>query len=134
MTEPKPPRKTPCASCPYRKSVPSGLWHESEYRKLERYDGETHEQQTVNLFSCHQGEGDICSGWLGHRDPLDMLAVRIGLSMGTIDGRSAEYTTTVPLFASGREAAEHGMQDIETPSDDAVEAIQKIVKKRGLAS
>jgi hypothetical protein len=28
------PRKTPCASCPYRRDCPSGVWSEDEYAKL----------------------------------------------------------------------------------------------------
>jgi hypothetical protein len=131
MTEPAKARPTPCASCPYRKNVPSGVWHESEYEKLKEYDGETHEQTSMNVFACHQADGQICSGWLGHRDPLDLLAVRIGLSYGTLDGTVAEYTTTVPLFGSGAEAAEHGMREIENPGEKAAGVINKIIKKQG---
>ena len=131
MTAECAPRKTPCASCPYRKSVPSGVWHPEEYAKLERYDGDT-AYQPPNLFMCHQGEGDICSGWLAHRDPADLLAVRIAVSVGTVDPDVFDYTTTVPLFESGREAAEHGIREERTPSPKAVETISKIVRKRNL--
>ena len=31
-------RPKPCASCPYRCDVPSGVWHPDEYAKLEVYD------------------------------------------------------------------------------------------------
>lgn len=127
------PRRTPCASCPYRTSVPSGIWHPDEYDKLRRYDGETHEQTSVNVFHCHQGAGDVCSGWLGHRDPADLLAVRIGIVSGTVDPSCAEYTTDVPLFASGAEAADHGIRDLETPDERASQAIAKIVRTRRIA-
>lgn len=123
-------RKTPCASCPYRKNVPSGVWHESEYEKLKLYDGEIEEQQSIASFFCHQDDGHACSGWLGHRDPQDLLATRIGISFGKLDPSVMDYTTTVPLFSSGAEAAEHGMKDIETPTQKAIEVSAKIVKKR----
>lgn len=126
------PRKRPCASCPYRRAVPSGVWHEDEYAKLPRYDGETFEQ-SPQAFLCHQGEGDVCAGWLGHGDPTQLLAVRMGVSAGSLDPACFDYTTTVPLFASGAEAAEHGTRDIEAPDDRAEATIEKIVRKRGLA-
>jgi len=129
------PRKRPCASCPYRKDVPSGVWDEEEYDKLPLYDGEIAEQAEkggVAAFGCHQGDGSICSGWLGHRDPLDLLAVRLGISNGRLDESCAEYTTTVPLFESGAEASEHGKREIENPSEKAASTIGKIVRKRDL--
>lgn len=43
---------------------------------------------------------------------------------------SMRYTTTVPLFDSGAEAAEHGMRDIEEPSEEASRVIEKIVNRR----
>lgn len=131
MTEQvKPPRKTPCASCPYRKSVPSGIWDTSEYEKLPRYDGETFEQTAIAVFMCHQGCGDVCAGWLGHRDPEELLAVRLGLIRGELDERSLSYTTEVPLFTSGAEAAAHGLAELDAPGTDAELVITKIVRKR----
>ena len=129
------PRKSPCASCPYRKNVPSGVWHEEEYDKLVTYDGDIPEQVEKGgtaAFGCHQGDGSICSGWLGHRDPLDLIAVRLGLSLGNLDSSCANYTTDVPLFATGAEASEHGKREIEKPSPEAIKMSQKIVRKRDL--
>jgi hypothetical protein len=34
----------PCASCPYRKDVPSGIWAAHEYTKLLAYDGDILDQ------------------------------------------------------------------------------------------
>lgn len=127
------PRRTPCASCPYRRSVPSGIWAEEEYEKLRRYDGETHEQTALAVFSCHQGAGEVCSGWLGHRDPADLLAVRIGIMRGDVDPSCAEYITDVPLFESGAAAAQHGTRDIVAPSTRAAAAIMKITRTRAAA-
>lgn len=130
------PRKSPCSSCPYRRTVPSGVWAGEEYDRLAKYDGEIWEQVTagaVTMFMCHQGEGDVCSGWLAHRgDPYEMLAVRIALSDGRLSPLALDYETTVPLFASGAAAAEHGKAAIEHPSPKAEATIDKIVRKRGL--
>lgn len=128
--EPAKPRKSPCASCPYRKNVPSGVWDESEYEKLPRYDGEIFEQSTDAIFMCHQGCGDVCSGWLGHRDPSELLAVRLGLMSEHLDPSCLDYSTTVLLFESGVEAAEHGMKDIDAPRDAAMAVIGKIATKQ----
>lgn len=131
--EPARPRKNPCASCPYRKNVPSGIWDECEYEKLPRYDGEMHEQSATAVFMCHQNDdGSVCSGWLAHRDPADMLAVRIGLLQGEMDPVCLDYSTDVELFESGTAAAEHGMKDIEKPSPAAIGVMDKIERKRGL--
>lgn len=123
------PRPRPCASCPYRQAVPSGVWEESEYVKLPEYDGDTASQFPA-VFLCHQADGSVCSGWLGHRDPYDLLAVRLGVMTGQLDESCLDYKTDVPLFATGAEAAAHGMRDIEHPSEDAEETMRKIVTKR----
>lgn len=128
-SQPAKPRKTPCASCPYRCQVPSGVWDASEYEKLPAYDGETWEQ-SARVFMCHQGDGAVCSGWLGHRDPSDLLAVRIGIATGNLDPECAEYRTSVRLFESGAEAAVHGVKHIEDPDGRARDTIEKIVRSR----
>lgn len=125
------PRKSPCASCPYRQNVPSGVWDAEEYAKLPAYDRDTGEQPT-QAFGCHQGDGKVCAGWLAFGEPYDLLAVRIGIAFGTMDPSCGEYTTDVPLFSSGAEAAAHGMRDIEHPSAEAVKVGEKIIRKREL--
>jgi hypothetical protein len=128
---PAKPRRSPCASCPYRKNVPSGVWDESEYRKLTRYDGETFEQEALAVFMCHQQDGCVCAGWLGHRDPTELLAVRLGVMRGDLDEDSLDYSTTVPLFESGAKAAEHGLADLSAPSATAQAVITKIIRTHG---
>lgn len=123
------PRRTPCASCPYRRNVASGIWHPEEYEKLERYDAPMIEQPAA-AFMCHQGAGDVCSGWLGHADPADLLAVRVGIIDGRLSAECATYETTVPLFSSGAEAAAHGTREVAAPSANAVASISKIIATR----
>lgn len=129
--EPAKPRPRPCASCPYRRNVPSGVWDASEYAKLPEYDGDMGSQSPA-VFHCHQKDGTVCAGWLGYRNPDDLLAVRLGLMRGSLDPACIDYTTDVPLFASGAEAAAHGVRDIENPSDKAVDTIRKVIRKRDL--
>jgi hypothetical protein len=103
------PRPNPCPSCPYREDCPSGVWSAEEYDKLTAYDGEIHEQAMaggVKRFGCHQADGHLCSGWVGHREhPSDLLAIRMGLLNGGVDPATLDYTTDVPLFPSGRPVA-----------------------------
>jgi hypothetical protein len=124
------PRVTPCATCPYRRDVPAGIWAASEYAKLPEYDAPTGEQP-VGAFACHQADGRICAGWLGYRDPTELLAVRIGTALGYLDPSCADYTTTVPLHPSGADAAAHGLAGVEDPDDAAQAAIDKLLKQRG---
>lgn len=123
------PRRTPCASCPYRTAVASGIWHEEEYAKLERYDLDMADQPAA-VFVCHLGSREICAGWLGHGDPADLLAVRLGVIGGEIDAACLTYETNATLFASGAEAAAHGRREIEQPGEKAVAAIAKIIRVR----
>lgn len=46
------PAPQPCASCPYRRDVPSGIWAAEEYAKLPAYDADT-PFQPPHLFLCH---------------------------------------------------------------------------------
>lgn len=125
------PRPRPCASCPYRRNVPSGVWEASEYAKLPEYDRDTGEQPMA-VFNCHQKDGTVCAGWLGYRDPSDLLAVRLGLMRGRLDPSCMDYQTDVLLFSSGAEAAAHGAKDITTPGRAARNTIDKVIRKRGL--
>jgi hypothetical protein len=120
------PRPQPCKSCPYRRDVPSGIWAAEEYDLLPSYDCDT-PYQPPTPFGCHQASGHLCSGWLGYRNPYNLLALRIGLTNETVDASALNYHTDVPLFASGAEAAEHGKRDIEDPSDEACELVEQLL-------
>jgi hypothetical protein len=126
-------RPSPCASCPYRCDVPSGIWAKKEYEKLRSYDGEITDQAVAGahgLFFCHQSDGKLCAGWAGCHDMHDTFAARLHASQ--LDGSVWDYESPVPLFASGNEAADHGEREIESPPDAARSAIRKITKVRDL--
>lgn len=117
--------KVPCGSCPYRRDVPSGVWHKSEYDKLLDYDGSTW-AQSRRVFLCHQRDGCICGGWLACHDAQELLALRIATN---IDPSVFDWKTEVPVFASGAEARAHGLKEIETPKVKALKMIDGLVKK-----
>lgn len=127
------PAPRPCSSCPYRRDVPSGIWAAEEYAKLPAYDRPTY-AQPLGLFLCHQTAGDdpgarVCAGWVGcHGDQL--LGVRLAISRGLLPGEVTAYSTEVPLFRSGTEAARHGMAGVAAPSAEAVAAGEKITRRR----
>lgn len=118
----------PCAACPYRRDVPSGVWAASEYDKLIDYDAETGDQP-LSAFACHATPENLCHGWAvvhtnrGHE--YDLLALRM-LSIGEHD----IPVTKVPLFSSGTEAAEHGKAEIENPSIETRRAVNKLLRRR----
>lgn len=133
MTEKLTVRKSPCATCPYRRDVPSGIWSAEEYEKLRGYDGEIWQQAMAGangVFMCHQADGKLCAGWAGCHDMYNTLAVR--MHAGQLDESVWTYESPVPLFADGNQAADHGEADIEEPSIAAQQAVQKIVKVRGV--
>jgi uncharacterized protein DUF6283 len=130
------PAKAPCVSCPYRRDVPSGIWAEEEYARLPAYDGDTGEQAVqgaTGVFYCHQQDGRICAGWAGTHDMEESLAVRFAVSYGRLSedeyNALCDYTTDVPLFASGAEAAAHGRRKIEQPGSDAIKMIRRLERK-----
>lgn len=131
MSEPIQCRKQPCSTCPYRQDVPSGLWAADEYRKLPEYDNATGEQP-IQAFFCHTAPDFLCTGWAAchsRRDrSQDLLALRFITSM--TQQRVVIPKVTIPLFASGEEAALHGLRDINRPKKSARDAVEKIEKMR----
>lgn len=119
----------PCGSCPYRRDVPSGVWHPSEYAKLKKFDGDTSEQ-SPRLFMCHSNPSTLCAGWLGCHGPEELLAVRLGVLSGKVDPSVRDFTTDVPLFSSGAEAARHGTARVSRPGKAARETIDKLTRAR----
>lgn len=123
------PSKAPCGTCPYRRDVPAGIWDASEYEKLPRYDGETVEQLLAGgtaLFFCHQNDGHLCAGWVGCHDMGEAIALRLH----PVHPDTFDYVSPVPLFASGAEAAAHGLSGIDRPDASARAAIAKLERRR----
>lgn len=121
-------RKRPCGTCPYRRDVPSGIWSAAEYAKLARYDNDVPDQLmagATRLFDCHQRTGELCAGWVGCHDMDNNLALR--LAGDDIDPAVFDYVSPVPLFATGAEAAAHGMRDIEAPGRAARRKIAGLI-------
>jgi hypothetical protein len=127
------PASRPCGSCPYRRDVPSGVWAVEEYAKLPRYDQPTADQP-MGVFMCHQQDERLCAGWVGCHDMDDSLALRIAARALGPEAVEAvlDYSTDVPLFSSGREAAEHGLADLAAPGPQAARTIDRLAR-RGLA-
>lgn len=132
------PAPKPCASCPYRRDVPSGVWAAAEYDLLERYDGELWEQPE-GLFQCHQNDrgsdrAQLCAGWVACHGPRELLGVLLAAATARMTPdevvKTLDYHTDVPVFSSGLEAAEHGRRDIDYPSDEAIEMCAKIARRR----
>lgn len=127
------PAKSPCGSCPYRTDAPSGLWHHEHYAKLLEYDKPMQEQPEA-AFACHQQNGKLCAGWVATHDMSRNMALRIALVAGwiTIDTFKAclNYVTKVPVFASGAEAAAHGLRDYDNPDERTLRIRHKLVKTK----
>ena len=130
----KPPKARPCGSCPYRRDVPAGVWHPSEYMRLIPYDRPTTEQP-VGVFGCHQQDGHLCAGWVGCHDMEENLALRLSVGGGFMTAEEYDaclnYESAVPLWVSGMEAAAHGLSEIKEPSERAQTVIRNL-KRKGL--
>lgn len=124
----------PCATCPYRRDVPSGIWAREEYLKLVRYDAETF-QQPAELFMCHQKNNSLCTGWVqSHANrphAFDLLALRLSRNLDRQQvSKVALMEPVVKLFKSGSAAMRHGLRDLLKPAKKAKDAIESILKKR----
>jgi hypothetical protein len=111
--------------------VPSGIWAESEYTILPAYDGTTAEQAmagAVRMFFCHSAPSRLCAGWAGCHDMRESFAVRLAHRRVNMPALLA-YVSPVPLFGSGREAAEHGLRDLEHPGPAARRAVARLMVK-----
>lgn len=129
MTDKIKPPKVPCGTCPYRRDVPAGIWAKEEYEKLPAYDAEEMWLQPQLLFMCHQQDGCLCGGWLMvHRDHCLALRMRGGF----LDASVWDYGPDVEVFASGAEAAAHGIAGIDNPSPGARRKIDGLVKQRAM--
>ncbi|WP_020499083.1 DUF6283 family protein [Sciscionella marina] len=90
------------------------------------------------MFLCHLTDQNTtrrsCAGWAGCHDGDELLALRVAVIEDRISGETArqvaEYRSPVPLFASGAEAAVHGLRDIEQPGADTLRSIAKIKRVR----
>lgn len=124
--------KRPCGSCPYRLDCPSGLWAEAEYDKLPPYDLPT-AQQPYAAFFCHQQDDTLCSGWVGCHDMENNIGLRLAMAGETISMETyleaLHYECPVPLFESGQAAHDHGVVEIDQPSDKTVKIAQKLTRK-----
>lgn len=126
MTDLPKPSAAPCGTCPYRRDVPAGIWDASEYAKLPPYDGETWDQPPA-LFFCHRNDGHLCAGWVGCHDADHLLAFRLH----RVDPSAFDHVSPVPLFASGAEAAAHGLAGVLRPDRRARAAIRKLEIEQG---
>lgn len=131
----KPPAKRPCASCPYRRDVPPGLWDPEEYAKLVPYDADTG-QQPPSVFMCHQQDGAMCAGWVGCHGGENLLGIRLWLAFHPsvtedVVASVYDYRTDVPLHPSGQAASDHGLARVDDPDERAQAAILRLqIKKR----
>jgi hypothetical protein len=127
------PAARPCGSCPYRRDVPSGVWHPDEYAKLPRFDADT-PHQPPGVFLCHQQDGRICAGWAGCHDMQQSLGLRIACATGALSGDEMDavldFVSPVPLFGSGAEAAAHGLAELESPGAPARRVMEKVTRRK----
>ena len=64
------------------------------------------------------------------------LGLRIAIAQEHIDAdhmdEILDYETPVELWESGQAARDHGMKEIDDPSDAAIEVAEKLLYKRSL--
>lgn len=99
--------REPCKTCPYRKDVPIGTWHASEFTNLLEQDADT---MAGSFFSCHQErkkpkeEWQPCIGWLldqkKRRVPLIPLRVKLITDPKALECFEKMHHRGIKLFRS----------------------------------
>lgn len=127
----------PCAHCPYRVGVPSGIWAAHEYEKLPAYDGsiaQQAEQGAVGVHLCNRDNGRLCAGWIASHGARNLLGLRLAEVRGMLAPdtlrAAVDYSTDVEVFPSGWAAAEWGMRDIENPGPEARRAVRALIRRK----
>lgn len=76
----------------------------------------------------------MCAGWVAVHDMDHTLAIRFAIVTNRLPADVmqviADYKTDVPLFSSGKEAAEHGLKEIKHVSKPARDKIHKITRRK----
>lgn len=120
--------RSPCTSCPYRKDVPSGVWHFDEYEKLREYDT----NEAVGTFLCHHtldmSMETVCRGWLTVHQ--ESVAVRLAILTGAVTVEEVYAEVPEKLYATGNEAADFGQKKIEQPSRKARTVISRLMRNK----
>lgn len=123
-------RDKPCPTCPYVKSTPSGMWAKEEYTKLPGYDGDTGTQR-MELFQCHYSirglkKRTICQGWLDCHNGDELLAIRLARMRNSLPDNFSTEPSGADVYASGKEACDAGLKDVDKPSKEAISMIKKV--------
>jgi len=101
------------------------VWSKEEYDKLEQYDKET-AFQPFTWFGCHAQPNFACHGWAAVHGPQEGRFALLARRMFGFD----IPRTVVPLFRSGRQAAQHGRARMANPGRAARAAVAKLMQYR----
>ncbi len=79
-------RRTPCASCPYRREVEQAFWSKEEFDNLRRQNANTFGGA---VFGCHETnkkppeEHQICIGWLLDQKKNNVPSIPLRMTLMT---------------------------------------------------
>ncbi len=109
-------RKTPCASCPYRRDAPRGMWHPEEFTGVLVND----RNPVGAVFGCHEfnkrpaEEHRPCAGWLLDQKRRNVPNLRLRLMLGNSDEAAQCFNEAnedgVDLFDSIKEMIDENMK------------------------
>lgn len=128
MSEKLAMNREPCASCPYRRDTPAGIWAAEEYRKLPAWD----DDYQPGVFLCHHTPlidcQTVCRGWIVVHG--NNLTARLTAMTGVELNAENIKLTKSPLYRSGAEACRAGLRGVAKPKTEAKQVIQKLTHAR----
>ena len=97
----------PCATCPYSRSAPLGLWDASEFEQLVEMD---RDELHGAIFGCHKKDGSLCRGWLADQkrrgEPSIQLRLKLARDPSAVDTFEAVDENDPVLYDSIAEMVE----------------------------
>lgn len=128
MTAPIEAADNPCATCPFRKDTPPGIWSAEEYKRLSAWDGGGIEGMNRSVFLCHSASTPerqfACRGW------MEVCHQNIGVRLSMLRIKFNPSPTKVPLYKSGMAARRAGLRGVKRPGAKALAAIKKLLGMR----
>lgn len=70
----------PCATCPYLRTSPLGLWDATEFENLVEHDLD---EVGGAAFGCHKKDGSLCRGWLADQKRRGVPSIQLRLRLCT---------------------------------------------------
>lgn len=133
--------RAPCSTCPYRKDVPAGYWHRSEFDRLAKADADP---ARGAVFGCHKGKRakpekmQVCGGWLLDQKKRGVPNISLRLDMlknrEAVEAMAKITSGGAPMYASIADMCAANGIGVKSPRKRPMTLKQVLRRLRGVKS